>query len=159
MASIKVDDKLQAEVAEIAQSAGCELLRLTFKRNKLEILLDRQDGGVTLDHCQTVSKQVSALLDLLDFGKDRYVLEVGSPGLDRELFRPQDFRRFQGSRVRATFFQEGSRDTKKTIVGRLAHYQEDESTGGTIVVDETEQKQSFTIALRDVQKVRLEIEL
>jgi ribosome maturation factor RimP len=158
MASIKAEEKLEKEVAEIAQEAGCELLRLSFKRDVLQILLDRPEGGVTLDHCQLVSKQVSALLDVLDFGKDRYVLEVSSPGLDRELFRPQDFIRFQGSRVRVTFFEGGERAAKQTIVGRLTSY-DPELTGGSIVVDATESKQSFTIALRDVQKARLEVEL
>lgn len=158
MASIKAEEKLEEEVAEIAQEAGCELLRLSFKRNVLQILLDRPEGGVTLDHCQQVSKQVSALLDVLDFGKDRYVLEVSSPGLDRELFRPQDFLRFQGSRVRVTFFESGERAAKQTIVGRLTSY-DPELAGGSIVIDATDPKQSFTIALRDVQKARLEVEL
>ena len=155
MATLKITPELEAEIAAIAVSAGCELLRLSFQRNLLQILLDKPDGGVTLDHCQTVSKQVSALLDVYEFGSDRYTLEVSSPGLDRELFRPQDYERFQGSLVRVTFFEGGERQGKKTIVGRLKAFAPE---AGTIEVEETGQS-SRIIPLRDVGKARLEVEL
>jgi ribosome maturation factor RimP len=155
MANLKITPELEAEIAAIAAGAGCELLRLSFQRNHLQILLDKPEGGVTLEHCQTVSKQVSALLDLSEFGSDRYVLEVSSPGLDRELFRPQDYARFQGSLVRVTFFEGGERSGKKTIVGRLKAF---EPEGQTIAV-EAEGQPPRIIPLRDVGKARLEIEL
>lgn len=155
MANPKISPNLEAEVAAIAAGAGCELLRLSFARNHLQILLDKPDGGVTLEHCQTVSKQVSALLDVAEFGSDRYVLEVSSPGLDRELFRPQDYQRFQGSLVRVTFFEGGERKGKKTVVGRLAGYDPD---AATITVAEDGQDPRI-LPLRDVGKARLEIEL
>ena len=159
MAKKKIDAELEAEIAAIAASAGCELLRLQFVRNHLQILLDRPEAvsreeGVSLEHCQTVSKQVSALLDVHEFGADRYVLEVSSPGLDRELFRPQDYARFTGSLVRVTFFEGGERQAKRTIVGRLTAF---DGTEGVITV-EVEGQPSRIIPLRDVGKARLEVE-
>ncbi len=151
----KISPELEAEISAIAESAGCELLRASFQRNVLQILLDKIDGGVTLDHCQTVSKQVSALLDVSEFGSDRYVLEVSSPGLDRELFRPQDYERFQGSLVKVTFFEGGERSGKQSIVGRLKAY---DAAAGTITVEEAGRPPRI-IPLRDVGKARLEIEL
>lgn len=155
MASLKITKELEAEIAAIAAGAGCELLRLSFARNHLQILLDQPDGGVTLDHCQTVSKQVSALLDVNEFGSDRYVLEVSSPGLDRELFRPQDYQRFQGSLVRVTYFEGGERKGKTTIIGRLTAF---DPAAETIAVQEADQPARI-LPLRDVGKARLEIEL
>lgn len=155
MANLKITPELEAEIAAIAAGAGCELLRLSFQRNLLQILLDNPNGGVTLEHCQTVSKQVSALLDLSDLGDGRYVLEVSSPGLDRELFRPQDYQRFQGSLARVTFFDGGERKGKKTVIGRITAYDPETET---IALTE-EGQPTRTIPLRDVGKARLEIEL
>ncbi len=158
MATNKISAELEAEIAAVAASAGCELLRLSFQRNLLQIFLDKLDeGGVTLEDCQTVSKQVSALLDLAEFGSGRYHLQVSSPGLDRELFRPQDYERFQGSLVRVTFFEGGERSGKQTIIGRLTAF--DAGEGGKITVTEAADQDPRIIPLRDVGKARLEVEL
>src|SRR5689334_21983574 len=87
----------------VASSAGCDLLHAEIKGGVMRLILDRPEGGVTLTDCEHVSKQVSHLLDVLDFGSGRYVLEVSSPGLDRQLYRPADYERFAGRLARVTF--------------------------------------------------------
>ena len=154
----KIDDELRREIADIAEDAECELLHIRFKSNILQIFLDRPDGGVTIDHCQTVSKQVSALLDVHDFGSKKYVLEVGSPGLDRELFGPRDYERFCGKLARVTFF-DGPERRKKTVVGRLQAFDPDAPGGGRVTLSEESSEQEHAISLDDVQVARLEIEL
>ncbi|HVT57422.1 MAG TPA: hypothetical protein VHR45_03395 [Thermoanaerobaculia bacterium] len=77
------------------------------------------EEGVSLADCERVARQVSALLDVLDFGAGRYLLEVSSPGLDRPLYRPRDYHRFLGRRARVTFEEPGAH-SKKTVSGRLA---------------------------------------
>jgi ribosome maturation factor RimP len=81
------------------------------------LFVDKPEG-VTLADCQLVSKQVSALLDVLDFGNSRYVLEVSSPGLDRQLYRLQDYERFAGRLARVTY-EDPETGKKKTEVARL----------------------------------------
>jgi hypothetical protein len=80
------------ELAAIAESVGCELVRVEFKGGVLRLMLDREPGserlGVSHEDCANVSRQASALLDVVDFGPARYTLEVTSPGLDRPLYRP-----------------------------------------------------------------------
>ncbi len=154
MSQPAIDAKLEAEFAEVAASSGCELVHVDFRQGRLRVLLDRPQG-VTLDDCQRVSKQLSALLDVAEFGKSRYMLEVSSPGLDRELFGPKDYERFCGQQVRVTFFS-GEPRTQKTIVGRLDDFTPE--NGGRISVTETPEKR-HEIALRDVKKARLEPEL
>jgi ribosome maturation factor RimP len=156
MGQKKFDAALRAEVAAIAESHGCELVQVDFARGVLQIILDKVDGGVTLDHCQKVSKEVSALLDVSDFGDQRYVLEVGSPGLDRELFSEKDYRRFVGSLVRVTFLG-GTERQKKTIIGRMVDFAAEGPAGAAITVRTADSEQ--LIALRDIKKARLEIEL
>ena len=57
-------------------------------------------GGILLEDCEQVSRQVSAILDVEDPIKGEYSLEVSSPGVDRPLVRPEHFHRFQGSQVK-----------------------------------------------------------
>jgi ribosome maturation factor RimP len=116
-----VSPELRTEFEQIATASGCELVQAEIKGNILRIVLDRPEGGVTLADCQHVSKQVSALLDVADFGSSRYVLEVSSPGLDRELYGPRDYARFVGKLVRVTI-QEPETRTKRTVVARLEEY-------------------------------------
>ena len=82
---------------------GYELVDLEYRAGRgqglLRLFID-QDSGITLDDCEQVSRQVSALLDVEDPIPGDYNLEVSSPGLDRKLVRPADFERFAGHQVR-----------------------------------------------------------
>ena len=57
-------------------------------------------GGILLEDCEQVSRQVSAILDVEDPIKEEYTLEVSSPGVDRPLVKPEHFQRFQGNHVK-----------------------------------------------------------
>lgn len=155
MGSRVIDPALAEEIAEVARAAGCELLEAEFFGATLRVTLDRPEG-VKLADCETVSKQLSALLDLSDFGSGRYILEVSSPGLDRRLYGPRDYERFCGRSVRVTFRSPITR-AKRTIVGRLESFQPEH--GGTISVREPAEEEPVVIGLADVQIARLEIEL
>lgn len=153
-----IDDDLERELAAVAERAGCELVHAEFKGGVLRLFIDRPEEGVTLADCELVSKQVSPLLDVLDFGSGRYTLEVSSPGLDRQLYRARDFERFVGRKVRVTFFEDGG---KRTVVGRLEAFDDDEGGGTATVAEEDRGAASAThaIPLSDVSVARLEIEL
>ncbi|HRU10899.1 MAG TPA: ribosome maturation factor RimP, partial [Thermoanaerobaculia bacterium] len=114
----KIDAELVAELESLAAASGCELVHCEFKGGVLRLFIDRPDG-VTLEDCEHVSRQASALLDVADFGSSRYTLEVSSPGLDRQLYRPRDYQRFAGRRVRVTYRPEAAEARKRTVVGRL----------------------------------------
>ena len=147
--------ELLSEFEGVAQSHGCELLRADFRSGTLRIVLDRE-GGVRLDHCEAVSKEVSALLDVEDFGRGRYTLEVSSPGLDRPLQRPGDYARFVGrrARVRRRNPETGRRET---LIGRLAAFRPD--GGGEVDLTELDSKQDVTVRLAEIEAAKLEIEL
>jgi ribosome maturation factor RimP len=65
----------------------------------LRIFIDRS-GGVTVGDCERVSNQVGTLFDVEDLIPNQYTLEVSSPGIERGLYKPADYERFTGSRVR-----------------------------------------------------------
>ena len=149
-----VDDRLVTELEAIAESTGCELVRVEFKGGVLRLVLDREPGGVSHEDCSNVSRQASALLDVVDFGPARYTLEVTSPGLDRPLYRPEDYGRFAGRLARITIQPPGER--KKTVVARLAGF--DPSGGGKVTV-QGEKGETQVIPLPQVLKAKLEIEI
>jgi ribosome maturation factor RimP len=99
----------RASIARLAaQAAAREGLEIAWVDAPLEgknwtvrVFLDRPDaagpdGAVSLGECSRVSEHLSVLLDLEDPVMHPYNLEVSSPGLDRPLFTPGDFRRFAG---------------------------------------------------------------
>ena len=71
----------------------------TFRgRGKLCVYIDSAKG-ISADDCETVSNQVSLLLDAAGDMPDRYTLEISSPGLDRILFKPEQFAQNEGKEV------------------------------------------------------------
>lgn len=150
--------ELTPEIEQIATAAGCELVHAEIKGGVLRIFLDRPDGGVTLADCQHVSKQVSALLDVLDFGTGRYVLEVSSPGLDRQLYKPSDYERFAGRLARVTF-QDSETGKKKTVVQRLHGLKGSGEDARVLLQEDGKEGGPWELPLKNVMTARLEIEL
>lgn len=93
----------EALVRPVIEGEGLELVDVTFARESgrriLRVTVDRE-GGVDLDSISELSQKVSRRLDLEGFEPGPYALEVSTPGIERPLRRPQDFRRAVGERVR-----------------------------------------------------------
>ncbi len=70
-----------------------------YGRLVLRVYVEREGGTVSLEDCEAVSRSLESLLDVDDLIPDSYVLEISSPGLDRPLRRPEDFKRFAGKKV------------------------------------------------------------
>ena len=91
--------KVWALLNPVVKGMGYEFVGAEFiaegKRSVLRIYIDRNDG-ISVDDCERVSRQVSAVLDVEDPIPGQYVLEVSSPGLDRPLFTLAQFERFAG---------------------------------------------------------------
>ena len=68
------------------------------KYSVLRIFIER-DTGVTINDCEQVSRQVSAILDVEDPIAGEYTLEVSSPGTDRPLFTVEQFQQYCGEEV------------------------------------------------------------
>lgn len=85
-------------------------LRLAGRDSVVRVFIDKPEG-VGLEDCETVSRQVSAVLDVEDPVPGHYVLEVSSPGLDRKLTKPAHYQRYIGDdiRVQLRFPIEGRR--------------------------------------------------
>jgi ribosome maturation factor RimP len=93
----------EALIRPVIEGEGLEIVDVTFGRESgrriLRVTVDRY-GGVDLDTISQLSGKVSRRLDLEGFEPGPYALEVTTPGIERPLRRPQDFRRAVGERVR-----------------------------------------------------------
>jgi ribosome maturation factor RimP len=145
---------IESELRRIATSEGCELLEVEYHGGLLRFILDHPDG-VTLERCESFSKQASAVLDLEDFGSSSYVLEVSSPGLDRKLYGPRDYERFLGKLARVTFtVPETGR--RRTVVGVLESFCRDAARIG---VRDRESGDQLEVPLAQISQARLEVDL
>lgn len=96
-------ERLQALIEPTITGLDCELVGCEILgrggENLLRIYVD-SEAGVTLETCERVSRQVSAVLDVEDPIRGRYVLEVSSPGSDRPLFKLAHYQRFIGRKIK-----------------------------------------------------------
>ena len=97
-----LEQNLQEMLQGAVEDLGCELWGIECQRAgrfmTVRLFIDKE-GGVTVDDCADVSRQVSAILDVEDPIADKYNLEVSSPGLDRPLFTLQQFERYIGQDI------------------------------------------------------------
>lgn len=100
--------EVESELAERVERLGYELVDVVWAgssaRPILRIRIDLPEGGgaeggVGVGDCAKVSRALEAWLDPLPSMRERYVLEVSSPGLERPLTRERDFVRFAGKQV------------------------------------------------------------
>lgn len=92
----------------VVAGRGFELVDVDVKRapggTVVRLVVDKE-GGIGLDDLQSVSEEVSAVLDAEDPITSRYTLEVSSPGLDRPLRSEADYRRFLGRLARLSSYE------------------------------------------------------
>ena len=93
---------LENLLAPVVAAQGCELWGLEFsihgRHSLLRVYID-SPVGVTLEDCERISRQISAVMDVEDPITSAYTLEVSSPGLDRQLYTPAQFTRYIGHRI------------------------------------------------------------
>lgn len=119
MRHTELDELLRPSI----ENMGLELWSLEYKsqgrRGILRIFIDEPERGVTLEDCERVSREVSAVLDVEDPFAGAFTLEVSSPGLDRALYRKAHYERFIGSniKVRLRIGYEGRRNFSGVLMG------------------------------------------
>jgi ribosome maturation factor RimP len=127
-------EKVRQVAEPLARQEGLELVEVEFGgpggRQTLRLFIDKPEG-VSLDDCTSLSRAVSAALDVEDPIAGAYDLEVSSPGLDRPLRTPEHFQKYAGERVRVkTYAPISETDNRKTFVGTLQGFD-----GGFVLVD------------------------
>ena len=90
----------------VIRELGLELWGIEYmpreRSSLLRVYIDKT-GGVSIADCEVASRHMAALMDVENPIPGRYFLEVSSPGLERVLFRAEQFQRFVGERIRVRF--------------------------------------------------------
>lgn len=143
----RIEAEVEKIVEELLVNTALELVAVDYVKERdwyLRVFIDKE-GGVDLDDCQDLSRKLEELLDAQDLIKTSYILEVSSPGLDRELKKPRDFQREMGNDIDVSLF--APLDGKKVVTGPLSAYD-----GETINVGD------MAIPMDKVAKVNLHID-
>lgn len=143
----RIEAEVEKIVEELLENTALELVAVDYVKERdwyLRVFIDKE-GGVDLDDCQDLSRKLEELLDAQDIIKTSYILEVSSPGLDRELKKPRDFQREMGKNIDVSLF--APLDGKKVVTGPLSAYD-----GETINVGD------MAIPMDKVAKVNLHID-
>jgi ribosome maturation factor RimP len=148
------DDERQHLIEEVVQPVlldhGLTLVDLEWRshrpRGVLRLAVDKP-GGVGIDDCQRVSREIGDALDASALlGEEAYDLEVSSPGLDRQLRKDRELRWAVGKRVRC--WLAGGEEVGGTLAG---------VDGGQLVLERDGQRMDLDRA--SVTKVRLDAEV
>ncbi|HBN80522.1 MAG TPA: ribosome maturation factor [Ruminococcaceae bacterium] len=135
----------------VARQLGLSLWDVRFVKEGagwfLRILIDKP-GGVGIDDCEKMSRALNPLLDQADPIEQSYCLEVGSPGIGRELTRPEHFQRFAGARVRVKLIRPGQ-DGRRELTGTLL------SCEDSVIRLRAGEEELIAIPKKDTSSVRL----
>jgi ribosome maturation factor RimP len=147
-------ERVRSVALRVTADRGFELVEVELKQAKSEklvrIFVDRP-GGIGLEDLQSVSEEVSAILDAEDPIDGHYTLEVSSPGLDRPLRGEADYRRFVGKLAKLASYEpvEGRRHWTGRIVA---------CDDGIVTLELDGEKASARVPLAKLSHGRLEVE-
>ena len=157
------------EIRSIAAEKGCRLLAIegagAGRFSVLRLVLERETGvPVTVDDCEAVSREVSALLDASEEIPHKYALEVSSAGLDRKLYSLEDAQRFVGRRVRVrtdlAVMPEtiGPQGKAAVLPSRNMHGTLEKVEGEVLRVVDEENRRIYNVRFGDIRQARLDFE-
>ncbi len=143
------EQKAEALVSPIVEKYGFELVDVEYVKEGgsfyLRAYIDKP-GGITVDDCETVSREFSDKLDEADFIEEAYIMEVSSPGLGRPLKKENDFKRSIGKEVEIRTYR--PIDREKEFYGVLKAYDEN-----SVTIDCEEEERTFQKA--EIALIRL----
>ena len=125
----KITDKVFVLINPAIYDMGYELLGLEYvssgKRSVLRVYID-SDSGIGINDCESVSRQVSSIMDVEDPISGQYNLEVSSPGIERPLFTIAHYRRFLGNDISLRLYR--PMDGRRKFTGSIGSISEANNT-------------------------------
>ncbi|MBB5335913.1 ribosome maturation factor RimP [Pectinatus brassicae] len=144
----QIETKAEKLVQDLLLNTEYELVDIEYIKEKnwyLRIYIDK-DGGIDLDDCQKLSHEIDDEIEKQNIIKDSYILEISSPGLDRQLKKDRDFERELGKDIDIVTYTRI--DGKKKFTGKLTAFNAE-----SVTIDE-----DFIILRSQISSVRLHID-
>ena len=145
------EQKVEALLMPILEAHHFELVDLEFVKEGpnwyLRVYADKE-GGISIDDCELISRELEALLDQNDPIEQAYILEVSSPGIDRPLKKEADFQKYQGELVDVKLYR--AKDGRKEFQGALVGLKDD-----VVTIEEEDGHISFD--RKDIASIRLAV--
>ena len=152
MKKSEIVDRVEKMVTAITDEKGYEMVDVEYVKEAgqfyLRVVVDKE-GGISLNECEEVSRELSPKLDENDFIKENYYLEVSSPGIDRALKRDKEFVKYKGRDVEIKLYK--AIDGVKQFEGELVGL--DEENNIVVIIKNEEMKYNR----KDVAIIRLAI--
>ncbi|MGM9521235.1 MAG: ribosome maturation factor RimP [Oscillospiraceae bacterium] len=148
----KITDIVTELAAPVVERNGCELWDVEYVREAgtwfLRVYIDKE-GGVSINDCEAVSRELDPILDEADPIAESYTFEVSSAGAERQLRRPSDFGRFMGSFCCVKLYS--AKDGSKEHLGYLCGYED-----GAVTISAGDKEKRFEKS--EIASVHLRIE-
>ena len=114
--------EIEKTIASYLDEMNLELADLEYVSeggyNYLRIYIERVDGVTSIEDCVSFSEKIDPLIE--DFIKDKFFLEVSTPGIERRLRKEKDFLRFKGKKIRLAL--KSKVNDKKVLTGDLVDF-------------------------------------
>lgn len=147
-----LEDRIREIIEPVVNSMGIEVDNIELagsgRRTVLRVFIDKE-GGVTIEDCERVSREIEAHLDVADPIASSYTLEVSSPGLDRPLRKAGDFKKFVGKAARVI--------TQSPIENQTFFIGEILEAGDDSIVMLLPKDKKVTIPHTNISRARLEV--
>ncbi|MBI4688164.1 MAG: ribosome maturation factor RimP [Nitrospirae bacterium] len=147
-----MEDRIREIIEPVVNSMGIEVDNIELagsgRRTVLRVFIDKE-GGVTIEDCERVSREIEAHLDVADPIASSYTLEVSSPGLDRPLRKAGDFKKFVGKAARVI--------TQSPIENQTFFIGEILEAGDDSIVMLLPKDKKVTIPHTNISRARLEV--
>lgn len=144
-------EQIESLITPVLKTLGLNIVRVLIidggKRKTLQVMIEREDNEpIGLSDCQNASNNISAILDVEDIIKDKYNLEISSPGLSRPLTKLADYDRFKGKYVKIQTTIPLKENTKN-YSGKILENKE-----GIIVIEQEKTKEKIEIPFDMISK-------
>jgi ribosome maturation factor RimP len=151
--SMDLAKRIENMITPTIEELGFEIVRVMVKSGReplLQIMAERTDGtGFDVEDCATVSRAISAILDVEDPIKSEFTLEVSSPGIDRPLTQLKHYEAWSGFDAKIEL-STGREDGQKRFTGRLLGLGENET-----VLIENEAGEAIALPFNDIHRAKL----
>lgn len=144
-------EQIERMITPVLKTIGLNVVRVliidTGKRKTVQIMIEREDDKpIGLKECQEASNNISAILDVEDIIKERYNLEISSPGLSRPLTKLSDYERFKDryAKIQTNVSIKGN---AKNYTGKIKGIRDD-----IVIIEQEKTKEEIEIPFDKISK-------